>query len=309
VGPPETAASDAWGEVQKSLDKVLRFYNNARKAPDAARSEAKESMDAAQELLKNAPMLGTFGIKDFSVCMGAAPHSDGFFTWSDDYAVQKPNIFTKIPVLGKHTWSVSLKNVKLMRPGGFKQQALGCEDKECSALVDTGTSLLAVPYSVVNKITEVVQQAGSDCSNIGSLPNLVFEMGGQMLSLPPDAYLAEVGGEVPQHMQSFVRIRNLTVGDRNSQRSECKVVLMESYLDAASGPIWIFGMPFFRKYYTNFHLGSGHKSRAIYVAEANADCLPIEGASLARSRPHHRRLDVSKVRSPLMLRRPGFKNL
>lgn len=303
VGPPETPAADAWSEVQKSLDTINRYYNDGKPPPRDVIKDAKDTIDAAMEMSETPPMLSTLGVKSFSICMGAKPGTDGFFTWQDSNHNQKPHLFTKVSVLGKHTWSVGLTNVRLTRPGTFTDIKLGCHDSGgCSALVDSGTSLLAVPSAVIARVQDIVSKMKVDCKDLGSLPNIVFELGGKIFSLPPDAYVAEVEGKVPDHLQSFVRLRKLTNGRKDAEDT-CNVLLMESYMDSKQGPVWIFGMPFFRKYYTTFHIGDGHSSRALYVAQANDDCRPAEGASLARTRPHTRRIDVSKVHLPPLMKK------
>lgn len=305
VGPPETPAADAWAEAQRALDSVNRYFTQGQQPPLDVAQNAKDSLDAALTMSENPTMLDNFGIKTFSVCMGAAPGSDGVFVWEDNLPFDMPNFFTKVPILGKHTWSVTLANVRLTRPGTFTENKLGCEGtKVCSALVDSGTSLLAVPSKIIKQIEEIIgNEKVEDCSDLSSFPNLVFEIGGKLLSLPPDSYIAQAVGNVSSHMQSFVRIRNFTWSEgRRANRKSCEVVLMESYMDSATGPLWIFGMPFFRKYYTSFHVGESHASRALYVAEATDECRPTEGASLARSRPHMRRIDVARVHVPPILR-------
>jgi len=167
----------------------------------------------------------------------------------------------------------------------------------------TGTSLLAVPRPVINKVQELVSKMHVGCQDLSSLPNLVFEMGGKLFSLPPDAYVAEVEGKVPEHLQSFVRLRSLETSPNSTEGPQCNVLLMESYMDSKQGPVWIFGMPFFRKYYTTFAVGDNHDSRALYIAEANDDCRPSEGASLVRTRPHKRVIDVSKVLLPPLMKK------
>merc|ERR1719229_1545715 len=157
-------------------------------------------------------MLDNFDIKTFSLCMGTRPGSDGNIVWKDDSAFLHPERFTRIPVLGKHTWSVALSSVRLTRPGTFTESRLDCFDgKQCSALVDSGTSLLAMPNEIITKIQDHVAKLNADC-NFAQLPSLVFELGGKMLSLPPDAYVAETAGAVPASMQSLVRIREISGG-------------------------------------------------------------------------------------------------
>jgi len=302
IGPPETPAADAWTEVQTSLESVSKYYNESRRPPKSILKDVKDAMDSALMMSDAPPMLNNFDVQAFSVCMGARPGTDGYFTWQERQHTDKPHLFTRVPISGKHTWSVALTGVRMTRPGLFTETKIGCyQEGGCSALLDSGTSLLAVPRSVINRVQDLVSKMNVGCEDLSSLPNLVFEMGGKMFSLPPDAYVAEVTGKVPDHLQSFVRLRSLATN--STKGPQCHVLLMESYMDSKQGPVWIFGMPFFRKYYTTFAVGENHDSRALYIAEANDDCRPSEGASLARIRSNRRVIDVSKVFLPPLMRK------
>ncbi|CAK0863387.1 unnamed protein product [Prorocentrum cordatum] len=201
----------------------------------------------------------------------------------------------------------------MQRSGSVTDTKLGCSDEMgCSALVDSGTSLLAVPKEVLSKIQNLMTELDADCSRLHELPNLVFEMGGGLLSLPPDSYMAEVKGAPPKNLASLNLMRlgpefqtsvNSTLLREEEEAPKCKVLLMESYMESEQGPVWVFGMPFFRKYYTTFEVGEDRSSRALHISEANDDCFPTERASLARSRPHAGRVvDIRRVHAPAMLK-------
>lgn len=306
IGPPETPAADAWTSAQKSLDDVNKYFMEGKRPPSEVTNGARDSFDSALETSKSPTLLDAFGVGTFSVCMGAKPGSDGFFVWKDTSHLEKPLLFTRAPILGAHTWSVSLRNVRMQRLGSFTDTKLGCYDNTgCSVLIDSGTSLLAVPKDVLTKIQDLMVRLDANCSRLHELPNLVFELGGGLLSLPPDAYLAEVKGEVPHKLANLVRLADVTKeahSDKDDKAAKCKVLLMESYMDSTDGPVWVFGMPFFRRYYTTFEVGTNHASRAIHVAEANEDCTPAERSSLARARPYTRRIDVRRLHAPPMLK-------
>merc|ERR1719181_861715 len=85
-----------------------------------------------------------------------------------------------------------------------------------SAILDTGTSLLAVPGPVITQIQDMLDDVG--CSDISKLPNLVFDMGGVTVSLPPDSYVGEAIGEVPSYLQGFVAQERVRHGDQVQRR-------------------------------------------------------------------------------------------
>lgn len=328
VGPPEAPAADAWADARRAIDSVQRYFREEQSPPAEARASAKEMVKGALELSESPTLLDNFGVRTFSICMGAHPGSDGYFIWHDKIHTQKPSLFMRVPIVGDHSWSATLKNVRLSRleaRGGLNSTSLGCDSEEgCSVLIDSGTSLIAAPGNVIKQIQDIIDHVDGDCTDMTSFPTLEFDLGGNKLSLPPDAYMAAVVGTVPQYLERTVALgsvggarpfqrrplgarevilRNLSVtapvsdlADDGAAASQCKMLLMESYMESDSGgPIWIFGFPFFRKYYSTFDVGEDSSSRALYLAEASDDCRPAETSSLARSLPHLRRIDISKL--------------
>jgi len=313
VGPPETPAADAWSNARKAAENITEFYERGKKAPADARQRLSNKITIAKEMSSKSTMLNTFKVSMFSVCVGARPGSDGYFIWNDTSAIDDADMFWKVPVVGKHTWSVQLQKVRLEHPsskagGQAGAQAvaqagtqpktedlssLGCFEDGCGALVDSGTSLLAVPTAVINKLLMYLENMGANCSKLQTLPDLVFEMNGMRFSLPPDAYVAEVKGNMPNYLASFVRVRNL-----HRANGQCQLVLMESFADSMFGPLWILGVPFFRKYYTTFSVGQTKKDRSIHVALASEDCTPVNLHSDSSVAPYKRCIDPSKLYVP-----------
>jgi len=300
LGPPETPGVDAWQDAQDALKNVSSAYAEGFKPTWAQLKQAKDGLEAALEVSRNPTMVDTFGVGSFSLCLGSAPGADGYLIWNDSSAIDSPDLFRRVPVAGKHTWSVGLSNVRLSMRGESsasprRGEPLACAEGSCVALLDSGTSLLAVPGSVIARLSGEIDQLSTDCSNIEDLPDLVFTLGEHRFSLPPDAYVSEVKGAVPKYLQSFVRITEMKADKR-----ECRLLLMESYAEGQQGPFWILGMPFFRKYYTTFHIGESAESRALYVSHASDDCTPASTAkaSLARGQPYRRQIDPSKVHVP-----------
>jgi hypothetical protein len=125
------------------------------------------------------------------------------------------------PVTTPGYWQVAMDDITV------DKQGLGlCNDaqQKCQVAVDTGTSLLAGPSDVVSALVDKLQVA-DDCSNMNSLPDLGFIVGDHILSLKAEDYVA-------QH------------SDR------CSLGLMSLDVPPPKGPLFIFGDPFLRKYYT-----------------------------------------------------------
>jgi len=307
VGPPETPAADAWSHARKAAENITEFYEMGKVSPSDARQRLSNKITIAKEMSSKSTMLDTFRVSMFSVCVGARPGSDGYFIWNDTSAVDDPTMFWQVPVVGKHTWSVQIQKVRLEHTGqdftngqagqqlltGEDKTPLGCFEDGCGALVDSGTSLLAVPTAVINKLLMYLENMGANCSKLTHLPDLAFEMNGMRFSLPPDAYVAEVKGNMPNYLANFVRVRNL-----HRANGQCQLVLMESFADSMFGPLWILGVPFFRKYYTTFSVGKTKKDRSIHVASASEDCTPVQLHTGSPSLPYKRCIDPAKLYVP-----------
>jgi hypothetical protein len=95
---------------------------------------------------------------------------------------------------------------------------------DCYVAVDTGTSELAGPSEVVDKLAEKLNVL-TDCSNFEKLPKLGFIIGGHILNLEPKDYIDE-------------------------ENSRCDVSLMPLDVPPPKGPLFVFGIPFLQKFYT-----------------------------------------------------------
>merc|ERR1719375_3116832 len=116
-------------------------------------------------------------------------------------------------------WQVQIQDITINN----KKQSL-CAD--CQVAVDTGTSQLAGPTDVINDLSNRLN-VKKDCSNYKDLPDLGFVMGEHILNLKPQDYV-----------------------DKGSDG--CEVSLMPLDVPPPNGPLFIFGDPFLRKYYTAY---------------------------------------------------------
>lgn len=140
-------------------------------------------------------------------------------------------------------WQVQIKDITIDN----KPQKL-CSD--CQVAVDTGTSQLAGPTDVINELSSRLN-VKSDCSNYNSLPNLGFVMGEHVLNLKPQDYV-----------------------DKGSEG--CEVSLMPLDVPPPNGPLFIFGDPFLRKYYTAYDRAG---KRVGFAAARHMD-QPVEESSM-----------------------------
>merc|ERR1719188_2917131 len=77
-------------------------------------------------------------------------------------------------------------------------------------------------------------------------------------------------------------------------------------LDSPFGSIWIFGMPFFREFYTVFVQSNHQRGSMIYTAPASDECEPMNraGSEMRKATQSQARLiDASKLRMPPWLQK------
>jgi len=148
-------------------------------------------------------------------------------------------------------WQVQIEDITISN----KKQAL-CAD--CQVAVDTGTSQLAGPTDVINELSSRLN-VQKDCSNYEQLPDLGFVMDGHILNLKAQDYV-----------------------DKGSDG--CEVSLMPLDVPPPNGPLFIFGDPFLRKYYTAYDRASKKVgfATAVHAGEAPDQTLlmSLNGAGI-----------------------------
>merc|ERR1719352_780940 len=122
------------------------------------------------------------------------------------------------PVEVQSWWQVAISDIT------FDNEPKSLCDGECRVAVDTGTSMLAGPSDLVDKLSSMVN-AKDDCSNYDSLPKLGFQIGDTVLNLKPDDYMDKSAGG-------------------------CSFSLMALDVPPPKGPVFIFGDPFLRRFVT-----------------------------------------------------------
>lgn len=164
------------------------------------------------------------------------------------------------------------------RPTGYWQ--VGIEDiaindvkldlcKDCQVAIDTGTSQLAGPSDVIDELSRKLN-VQADCSNFDQLPRLGFVMeGGRVMNLMPDDYV-------------------------DKGPDGCEVSLMPLDVPPPNGPLFIFGDPFLRKYYTVY---DPEERKVGFAVAKHRDGRP-DNASLLLSTVKQ---NVSKVEFPSFL--------
>jgi len=122
------------------------------------------------------------------------------------------------PVKVESWWQVAIDDIT------FNNAPKNLCDGQCQVAVDTGTSMLAGPSDLVDKLSNMVN-AKDDCSNFDELPNLGFQIGDTVLNLRPDDYM-------------------------DKSANGCSFSLMALDVPPPKGPVFIFGDPFLRRFVT-----------------------------------------------------------
>lgn len=334
IGPPGEPVASATAAVEDADQEAAEYQKAYGYIPKRILEQRKDLLEKVELAKSKTSLLETLGVKTFSVCLGRAPGSSGWLVWNDDSSRSLPT-FQHFPVAGTITWSLQVTSVSFQ---GWKggAQPLGCQEGGCGAIIDTGTSLLALPTKMYRKIYDLLQTMGQDCSDLSKFPDLTLTVGGQELRFGPDSYIGVMTGQADSAVEKYIHMedhihhneddlpiegqRGLVQLRQNrtnarpvvrkrgqgKRRAQCQLLLMDLGDEVTQlGPLMILGMPFFREYYTTFELDSTDGKRRLAVAHADEQCRPRSAASLRARRLEPRRVDVSGLRAPRLPRRAG----
>jgi len=212
-------------------------------------------------------LLMNFGVKEFSICLQRTPGSDGFMTWGSEVTADyKEKSYARANVVGKHHWVTRMHNVSFGKsPLNDNYANVPCTGGGCAAIIDSGTSLIAAPGLALQQLSTQIEPIMEDCSNMHLLPTLHFIIDGTELTLPPEAYVMRVTGEIVE-ADSIWDI--LWFKPKVRKVNMCMPAFMQMDMHSQHGPVWILGMPFFRYYHTTFD----REQKAMHFALAGPSC-------------------------------------
>merc|ERR1719230_644873 len=166
-----------------------------------------DGFNIVDDLNSKGSIPGPNGVSQFSFFVSDGDDSE--VTFGGYRPEQMASDIVWAPVKRESWWQIAVDDIT------FNNRPKNLCDGECQVAVDTGTSMLAGPSDLVDKLTELVG-AKSDCSNFDSLPKLGFQIGDRILNLKPDDYMDK------------------------SDSGECDFSLMALDVPPPKGPLFIF---------------------------------------------------------------------
>lgn len=119
---------------------------------------------------KEKTLLMSYGVDEFSVCLQKPRGAPGYLTWGPTEGLKKSQ-FATAKVHGRHHWATKLTDVTFKRElKGEKSVSLPCGGSSCTAIIDSGTSLIAAPGVALMQLSQQIPAVKEDCSNLHELP-------------------------------------------------------------------------------------------------------------------------------------------
>ncbi|NWY43434.1 PEPA protein, partial [Sylvia atricapilla] len=134
-----------------------------------------------------------------------------------------------IPLSAETYWQITMDSVSV------NEFPVACSSG-CQAIVDTGTTLLAVPVRAFRTLMRLLGASSSGeirCEAVSNLPSLIFHIHGQEFPVPPRAYVLRSNGY-------------------------CSLGLQGMDTPTEEGELWILGDVFIREYYVIFDRANNH---------------------------------------------------
>ncbi|NXA17744.1 PEPA protein, partial [Ibidorhyncha struthersii] len=179
----------------------------------------------ATPVFDNMMMQGLVAKDLFSVYLSKDGQSGSFVLFGAIDPFYTTNGITWIPLSAETYWQITVD--RYVSIGG---EGIACAFG-CQAIVDTGTSLLAVPERVLSVILGILGASSSgeiSCKAASRLPSVVFHINGKAFPVPPSAYVMESNGY-------------------------CTLGFQGMGVPTESGELWILGDVFIREYYVIFN--------------------------------------------------------
>jgi hypothetical protein len=225
-----------------------------------------------QESTSDKTLMAAMGVRSFAFCLERGrEEAPGWLVVGPSADASSYNgAFQTMRVIGRTHWGIQMTSFRIQGLNGQNP----CRPS-CGAIVDSGTSLIAVPSSALEAIAPLTQMIKRDCSNLHVLPALTLELDGHLVDLPPKAYVMKTKARVYKNSSIW---KALLRGSSYDEVDECSAAFMTMDKVSQYGPVWILGMSFLRHYYTVFD----RSAKQIRIARSSPDCqLPSGAGGLA----------------------------
>ena len=219
--------------------------------------------------------------------------------------------FIEAPVVGTRHWTIQVTAAYFQADGSDAGHHLCGTSAPGAALVDSGTSLIAMSEQKISQLlaTTIVGSLNPDCSNVDQMPDLIFDIGnGQKLTLPPDTYIMKIRGEdlallgngrVVMEKGKVLNVNAppksmiaLSGASRNAI-TYCTHAFMETPMETAlvqgvEHELIILGIPIFREYTVKFDRNRETLGFALHPFGTTCEQVSSETsfAQVERSRSH-----------------------
>ncbi|NWX12867.1 PEPA protein, partial [Aegotheles bennettii] len=160
----------------------------------------------------------------FSVFLSSEGQSGSFVLFGGIDPSYTTNGIKWIPLSAETYWQITMESVTV------QGQITACS-YSCQAIVDTGTSLLAMPSKALRSLQSALGATSSgliSCEAASRLPDVIFNINGKAFPLRPEAYVMQSGGQ-------------------------CILGFQGMDVPTESGELWILGDVFIREYYVIFN--------------------------------------------------------
>lgn len=275
----EEALADASNQQQKEYQDYLNTYK------DVANLLANTTLWHTQNM-----------VRIFSICLRPEVGKNGMLTFHDNIDYDSLAFGTDWLNVSGEFWQLPITSVSVNEDVSWAG--------DCDAVLDSGTSLIGVPEDFYDALANLVeaQSIASGCDDVTGWPDFTFTLHNTSFKLAATSYvgryldsdfsfLDEQNGtaseEAPMQLQTVAR-RMPHLKKFRALRQEAPASQPDTFcapavfkMDEMEGQrcSWLFGLPFFREYYTTHRLSSNYTAaEALRFTKADGDCNP-EGPS------------------------------
>lgn len=211
-------------------------------------------------------LLTSLGVTYFTMCMADIGTRGGRLELNAD--IDMGSSYVDLQTVGTVSWAAAVEGFSV---GGVKLGGACDTANSCSTIIDSGTTLMYVPSTVINLLLNGINNGCSiaDClvtledqetctgAAFDALPEIEISVGGVTAKMSPSAYMGAVDVLIPtEKAAAFTNSskHNFVHSFKTKYIEGIRCVPLFDYLDEQTnlGSLLILGQPFFRAYSTRF---------------------------------------------------------